>query len=328
MFRKPMCLLLAAVFALSAGSAQAATYKLATNVSEESLAGVLLSEFMTSVDKATDGRVKFRAFHNSVLGDQLQYFQQIQKGIIEAGLFNVAYLENVIPAIGVMNLPFLFLNSKDYSAVIASKEINDFLASSAKEHSFAPLGFISSTYRSLYLAKPAKTVDDVKGMKIRTMSSESYIEMLERFGLVPTPLGMSEVYSGLQMGIIDGAEGGLSGLYDMKMGEVAKHALRTEQTRLSDMVIVSLKFLENLSPEDAKTVQDEFTKLSIRSVEFVDKYDIEMQEKAKAELGVTIVDVDKAPLVKAVEPMYRAAMEDRDKKALLDVIFKIEGRTL
>ncbi len=328
MYRKSMRMFLAAVLVLSATLAQAATYKLATNVNEESLAGILLDEFMTSVDKATDGRVKFRVFHNSVLGDQLQYFQQIQKGIIEAGLFNVAYLENVIPAIGVLNLPFLFLNSEDYSKVIASREINDFLATAAKEHSFAPLGFISSTYRSLYLAKPAKTMAEAQGMKIRTMSSESYIEMLERFGLVPTPLPLSEVYSGMQMGIIDGAEGGLSGLYDMKMGEVAKYALRTEMTRLSDMVVVSLQFLEKIGAEDAKIVQDEFTRLSVKSVEIVDKHDIGMQEKAIAELGVTIYDVDKEPLVKAVEPMYRKAMEDKDKKALLDVIFKIEGRTL
>lgn len=330
MFRKTYRALLALTLALSlcAGSAAAATYKIATNVNDEGLVAIMLNEFVENVSAKTDGRVKFKIFSNSVLGDQMQYFQQIQKGIIDAGLMNTAAIENVIPVIGVLNLPFIFRNSDEYRAVLTNKEVSDIIFATAPSHNFAPLGFISSTWRSIYTVKPVATPEDIKGMKLRTMSSESYIEMLAAFGAVPTPLPLSELYSGMQMGVVDGSEGGLSGLYDMKLGEVAKYALRTEQARLSDMVVVSPKFLGKLKPEDAKIVQEEFLKISAKSVTIADEHDQRMIAKCIDELGVTVHEVDKAPLIKAVEPMYRKAMDDPAKAALIKKIFELTGRTM
>lgn len=317
---------LASVLMAFGTMAQAATFKLASNVTDDSTAGRLLAEFTANVNTQTQGRVNFKIFSNSVLGDQLQYLKQIQAGTVDAGLVNGAALENVIPAFAVMNLPYVFRTSDEYKKVLLHPDVKKVLFESASEHGFAPLGFFASGFRSIYAVKPVKSAKDIAGLKLRTMSSDTYAEMLKRFGAVPAPIPFNELHSALKMGIVDGAEGGLAGLYELKLGEVAKYAIRTEQTRLTDFVITSLKFQKSITPEDMAIVQAEFSKISAKSVTVADENEARATKLAVKEMGVTVIDVDKAPLMRAVEPMYAKAMEDKAKQPLLKAIFAIEGR--
>ncbi|TNB46356.1 DctP family TRAP transporter solute-binding subunit [Martelella lutilitoris] len=319
---------LACVLAAMATNAEAKTYKLAHNVQPDSTAGHMLSEFVERVEEGTDGRVKIKIFANGVLGDQLDYFSQIQKGVIDLGLVNSAALENVIPAYGVVNLPYIFRTSEEYGAVMADPGVRAALFDEAGKHNFVPLGFLSSGFRSIYTTSPVANIDDLHGKKLRTMSSETYIEMLDRFGAVPTPLSFGELYSGLQQGVVDGAEGGLAGLWSAKFGEVAKYALETDQTRLTDFVVASQKFQDSLSPEDLEVVNSVFADISARSIEIADRSEAEDLQKAVDQLGVEVIQIDKEPLMKSVEPMYTEAAKDPGKAALLEAIFAIEGRQL
>jgi tripartite ATP-independent transporter DctP family solute receptor len=319
---------LACVAALMTTAAEARQFKIATNVSETSTAGEMVAEFAKTVEQKTAGRVTFKVFANGVLGEQLDYFQHIQKGVVDLGLINSGALENVIPAFGVVNLPYVFRTSEEYGKVMTDQSVREALFLSASKHNFVPLGFLSSGYRSLYTTKPVKDVAGLKGLKIRSLSSATYLEMIRLFGAVPTPLPFGELYAGLQQGVVDGAEGGLAGLYVAKFGEVAKYALRTEQTRLTDFLVTSKKFQEAVSPEDMQIVADVFKDISLRSIKKADADDVRDLQKAVETMGVTVVEIDKAPLMKAVEPMYTQAAGDADKRALLQAIFKIQGRSL
>ncbi|QPM90449.1 TRAP transporter substrate-binding protein DctP [Pseudooceanicola algae] len=317
----------AATLLIGATGASAATYRFATNVSDDSTAGQLIQEFADSVAEKTEGRVTFKLFNNGVLGDQPQYFQQIQKGVIDAGLLNSGTLENVLPTVGVLNLPYIVRDTAEYEMVMTSPEVQEELFKDAAEKNFAPLGFIASGFRSIYTTEPAESMADLKGRKLRSIASPTYTEMLRLFGAVPTPLSFGELYAGLQQGVVDGAEGGLGGLYVAKFGEVAKYALKTNQTRLSDFVVTSTKFREKVGAEDLEIVEAAFEEVSLKSIAFADNVEAEQLQKAVDEMGVTVVDVDIAPFIAAVEPMYTEAQSDPDKKSLIETIFAIEDRS-
>lgn len=324
LFKKAL-LIAGAVVALSA-NAQAATYKFAVNIADNGSTAEALHDFADGVEERTDGRVKIKFFWNGVLGSQDSYLQQIQKGVVDLGLVNSATLENLIPTFGAINLPYVFRTADEYGKVMDDPAVKEVLFTSAAEHRFAPLGYLSSGFRSLYVTKPVEDISGLAGLKIRTMSSATYIEMLRRFGAVPTPLARSELFAGMQQGVVDGAEGGLAGLYDGKLGEVAKWALKTDQTRLTDFTVTSLQFRDKLDPEDLTIVEEEFARVSADTLAVADKHQNEAAEMAAKEYGVTIVDIDTAPLMEAVEPMYEEARKDEGKRQLLDTIFEIEGR--
>lgn len=319
-------LIAALMISAIAAPAAAKNYRFATNVSDDSTAGQLIRQFADAVAKRTEGRVEFELFMNGQLGDQLQYFQQIQRGVVDLGLVNSAALENVIPAFGVVNLPYVFRTSQEYGEVMTNPEVRGALFAAAEKHNFWPLGFLSSGFRSLYTTKPVESMADLKGMKLRTMSSPTYIEMLTLFGAVPTPLPFGELYSGMQQGIVDGAEGGLGGLYVANFGEVAKYALETNQTRLTDFVVTSVRFHKGLSVEDLAAVEEEFEKVSLASIAFADESEAKQLQMAVDQMGVEVVKVDTAPFIEAVRPMYEAARADEAKKPLIEAIFQIENR--
>lgn len=319
-------LVLAASFSSLGVAALADNYRLATNVSAESTAGLLVGGFAEAVEARTEGRVTFKLFQNGVLGEQAQYLQQIQQGVLDAGLVNSGTLENVAPAMGVVNLPYVFRTSEEYAAVMGSEDVRSAMSEALADKNMAPLGYISSGFRSIYSTKPVNGIEDLKGMKLRAIASPTYIEMLTLFGATATPLPFGELYAGLQQGIVDGAEGGLAGLYTAKFGEVAKYAIVTNQTRLTDFVVTSTKFRDKVSAEDLAIIDEEFAKVSLESVAFADAAEKADLEKAVAEMGVTVTQVDTQPFIDAVAPMYEAARQDPEKKPLIETIFKIENR--
>ncbi len=325
---RSLMIAVACIAGLMATGAEAKTYKFATNTTADVGPGALIGEFVEAVDERTDGRVKIKVFANGVLGSQEDYLQQIQKGVVDLGLVNSATLENIIPEFSVVNLPYVFRTLDEYGKVMSNPEIQDMLFESAESHNFVPLGFFSNGFRSLTLTKPVNTMADLKGMKIRTLSSQTYVDMYTAFGAVPTPMAFGDVFPALQQGVIDGAGGSLSGLYDLNYGQAAKYAALTEHTRLTDFVVVSDKFRESLSPEDMAIVQEELMKVSLKSLEFIDSQFARSAELGAEKFGVTIVEIDKAPFMEAVQPMYQEAAEDPKKRALLEAIFAIEGRQL
>ncbi|MGD8174771.1 TRAP transporter substrate-binding protein DctP [Marinimicrobium sp. ARAG 43.8] len=327
-FRSTALLLLALISLGDSICAWAGTYRIATSVQKDGTAGRLIEEAVQHIEQRTQGRVRFKVFHNGLLGDQLQYLQQVQRGVIDAGLVNSAALESVIPEFGVINMPYLFRSADEYRAVMSDPKVHQALFASAARHHFAPLAFLSSDFRSIYTTVPVNSIDDLKGLKLRSIPSKTYIEMLQRFGATPVLLPFGELYSGLQQGVVDGAEGGLAGIYQAKFGEVAKYALVTEQTRLTDFVVTSLQFPEKLQPEDWAIVQEEFRKVSLKSVAFAEANETNAVALAKESMGVRFVPVDKTPFINAVEPMYREALQDPIQRATLKAIFRAAGREL
>lgn len=312
--------------AVSAVTAHAATYRMATMVTEDSTAGKLLAEFAEAVTARTEGRVKFKMFHNGVLGEQAQYLQQIQTGVIDAGLVNSGTLETVVPAFGVMNLPYAFRTSEEYAKVMTDPNVLKTLETSAEAQKINVLGFLSSGFRSIYTTKPVSDFAGLKGLKLRSIASPTYTEMVTLFGAVPTPLPFGELYSGLQTGVVDGAEGGLAGLWVAKFGEVAKYALVTNHTRLTDFIVTSAEFTDKVGAQDMALLQEEFQKVSLKSIEFADKSEADQLAQAVEKLGVTVAKTDLAPFMAAVAPMYEKARADAAKQPMIEAIFAITGR--
>lgn len=325
---KPLIIAFTCSVGLMASGAQAKTYKFATNTKEDVGAGALIGEFAEAVDERTDGRVKIKVFANGVLGSQEDYLQQIQKGVVDLGLVNSGTLENIIPEFSVVNLPYVFRTLEEYGEVMTNPEIQDLLFETASSHRFAPLGFFSNGFRNMILKEPVYKMEDLKGMKIRSLSSQTYVDMYSAFGAVPTPMPFGDVFPALQQGVIDGTDGTLSGLYDLNYGQAAKYAARTDHTRLTDFVVLSDKFRDSLSPEDMEIVKEELMKVSVKSLDVIDGEFERSAEKGVEKFGVTIVDVDKAPFMEAVKPMYEEAAQDPKKKKLLEAIFTLEGRQL
>ncbi|MGF1720475.1 TRAP transporter substrate-binding protein DctP [Vibrio kyushuensis] len=321
-------LLSALLITSMAFSVQARVYKLATNTPANSPAGEVLQEFVDAVKEKTDNRVNIRVYWSGALGGQTQYVSQIQSGVIDFGLLNSGMLENLQPEIGVINLPYIFRSLDDYQKVMSSDYMNNELLSKTSQNGFEVLGYLSNGFRSLHTSTPVKSIDDIKGLKIRAMATDTYIAMLQELGAIPVPLEFTETYTALQQGMVDGAEGSLAGLWEIKFGEVTKYGIRTEQTRLTDFIVLSKRASNKIAEDDLSIIRNEMKIASERSIEVVDTAHAVSERLAVEKMGVQLTDIDKQPWIDAMRPLYKSAAKNVDKREVLERIFEIQGREL
>jgi tripartite ATP-independent transporter DctP family solute receptor len=210
------------------------------------------------VEKLTDGRIKVEIFPNSQLGDSEAMSTSVKSGTLDAVMSSAANLANAVPSADVFNLPFLF---KDTLQVM--RAANGELGAKLKprvEASFncEVVGWANDGSRNMWNGKrPIRKPEDLQGLKMRGVSSSRIMrDTFLAFGAIPTPLAYSETYTGLQTGVIDGADFGVVDMLELKLYQVTKYLTLTHQISPAGIFIVSKKFLNRLSPADQQLVRD------------------------------------------------------------------------
>jgi len=156
----------------------------------------------------TDGKLEIKVFPGGVLGDEKQMIEQAQMGAIDMIRISMAPVAAILPDIEVFTLPYVFRDEDHMHKVIdgdIGKSIGEKLTNNPKSR-LVFLGWMDSGTRNLITKTPVTTPEALKGMKIRVQGSPVALATLKAMGANAVAMGVSEVYSGMQTGVIDGAE--------------------------------------------------------------------------------------------------------------------------
>lgn len=302
---------------LAIGAHAATTLKLSHNQSKEIPVHKAMEHFADKVKEYTDGEIKIRIYPNAQLGTQRESVELVQSGGLSLAKSNAAELEAFEPLYGVFNLPYIFKDVDHYYTVLTG-DIGEEILNASKDKGFIGITYYDAGARSFYAGKAIKHPDDLKGMKIRVQPSPTAVKMIELLGASPTPIAFGELYTALQQGVVDGAENNESALVDNRHGEVSKFYSYDRHTMIPDVLVMSLKDWEKLTPEQ----QDAFKKAARESMMLQKELWVENTNKVIAEardqLGVTFVeDVDVDAFAKKVLPMHEEAGKASPKAAEL-----------
>ena len=181
-------------------------------------------EFARLVEERTEGRIKIEVFTGGQLGgDEQAILEQVQFGAIDFTRVNFAPMTEFAPILNLLQMPYLFTDADHMHKVIDS-EIGKELLDSVEAGNFIGLALYDAGTRNFYNSvRPIKTVEDMKGLKIRTTQSQLIVDMVEALGASATPMAFGEVYSSLQTGVIDGAENNWVSYDQNSHYEVAKY---------------------------------------------------------------------------------------------------------
>ena len=172
-------------------------------------------------------------------------------------------------------------------------------------HGLVGLAYYDSGARSFYnVMRPIVTPDDLTGMKIRVQSSELFVEMVSALGANPTPMSFGEVYESLVLGTIDGSENNWPSYESTRHFEVANYYTRTEHSMAPEVLVMSKRSWDKLSPEDQRLVR-EAARASVPVMRQIwDKRVKSSREQVLANGNQVIETIDKAPFRDAVQPVY------------------------
>ncbi|MFZ5966889.1 MAG: TRAP transporter substrate-binding protein [Bacillota bacterium] len=301
------------------------TLKLAHNLNEQHTVHLALVEFARLAEEKSAGKIKVEIYPNGQLGSESEVLEQLQVGAVAMTKVSAAALTTYAEGYNAFTLPYVFADQGHFFKSMESDAVKA-LYESTMDKGFVGLTFYNSGARSFYTAKkPILTPADLKGVKIRVMGFQSQTDMVEVMGGTPVGMPYGEVYTSLQSGVIDGAESNETALTNGKHGEVAKHFSLDEHTMIPDILVISSKVWETLSPEQQTIVKEAAVESTEYHKPLWDKAIEDAKKEASETMGVTFHEVDKEPFRKAVEPMLsKYGTESPEVKKLLDAFKALE----
>lgn len=274
--------------------------------------------FKQTVEIQSAGKVKVEIYPNNQLGNQRDVVEGIQLGTIQ--MSNIAsVMAGFVRELNIFELPFLFENKDHFYAVLDS-ELGKSLRPAFEKRGFHLLGYFDAGVRHVMTVdKPILAIDDLKGLKIRTMENPLHLAAFKAFGANPLPMAYGELYTALEQHVIDGAEAANTNYLSKKFYEPAPNWAQVGWINLIETVVMSRYFYERL-PLEHKKIVDAAADEMIRKER---QWYSESEEQALMRLGekgVKITTLDLKPFVEASQEVYK---EWADKVGGMDLIERI-----
>jgi len=302
--RKLLCSTALAI-ALSAGTAGAQIVTKMSGIQPLDHPATYAEKFFAEqVGILTNGTVKVENYHNTQLGDAVANVQSVRNGTIGFTVVSASNLNQVVPAMDMFSLPFIFKNENHFWWYLAQPQAEKFVKA-LEEKGIKKLAYIDSGSRNLFTQVAVKSPADMKGQKIRVMASPVMVKTMEALGATGVPVAWAELYTALQTGVVDGAENNHPSVVAKKFYEVSKYYTLDEHMRIPDLLVVSMKFFNSLNPQQQAAVVQAgaLTQAYMRGAWKIS----EVKDLAALKAKFTeIIVPDKQPFMDAVKPLVTA----------------------
>ncbi|MEP7182011.1 MAG: TRAP transporter substrate-binding protein [Betaproteobacteria bacterium] len=295
----------AAALALCALSATAQTnMKINISLAQNSHQGVAIDTFAREVEKRTNGRYKVQPFYSGSLGAERESVEAVQLGTQELTFTSTGPVPNFVPEVAILDIPFLFRDYAQARAVLDGPIGQDLLQKFPSKGIVA-LAWGENGFRHMTNSKHVVNVpEDLKGLKMRTMENPVHIQAYKAFGIIPTPMAFTEVFTALQQGTVDGQENPLSVITSAKLDQVQKYLSLTGHVYSPALILMNKAQWDKLSPADKQAFLDAAKEAVKANRARVD----EDEKKAVADLrskGMNVVEnLDKSKFQAALTPTY------------------------
>jgi TRAP-type transport system periplasmic protein len=269
--------------------------------------------FKECVEKSAPGKLSVAVHHSAALGSETQVLQQIQLGTTQMSVCTTGPIEAFVPEIKALEMPFVF-PSYEAADKVLDGPIGQDLAKKFEKSGFVALAFLDNGFRNVTNSKKAaKTPEDLKGLKIRTMEAPTHLAIWRAIGANPTPMAWP-IFTQLQQGVIDGQENPIAVIYAAKLPEAGQKYLTLTRHVYSALVFVANKaFVDGLPAAERKVVVDCARTASLQGRSFIRDNEVKQLTELKA-AGMQVEDKpDLAAFRKATAPVIDSASGDTKK---------------
>jgi tripartite ATP-independent transporter DctP family solute receptor len=259
------------------------------------------------LEQVTNGRLSIQMYPSMQLGGEKEMIEQAQVGALALARISVGPMGPLVPELNVFNLPFMFRDAAHMEKVIDGP-IGDEMLKKLTDHPTAGLVglcWMNAGTRNVYNSKrPVKSVEDLKGLKIRMMGNPVFVDTMNSLGGNGVSMGFDQLISAMQTGVVDGAENNYPTYASGQHYRYAKYFSLTEHLMIPEILVFSKRVWNTLSKDDQALIM----KLAKEAQQEQRKLWYEMEEKSLKEIkeaGVEIVPVaDKQKFQDAVKPVW------------------------
>lgn len=273
------------------------------------------------LEAATNGRIKLKMYPNMALGDEKSMIEQTQAGGIDILRTSLGPMGPVVPDVNVFNMPFVFRNA-DHMRKVIDGPIGDEILKKITDSSvnLVGLAWMDGGTRNLYSKKAVRKPADLAGQKIRMMGNPLFVDTMNAMGGNGVSMGMAELFSSMQTGVVDGAENNEPTYVTQNHFTVAKFYSRTAHLIIPEILVFSKAKWNKLSADDQALIKKLAREAQMEQRKLWDEKVADSVAKMKA-AGVTVIDdVDQPAFFKATQPV-----RDKYGAAYADLINRIQA---
>lgn len=315
----------------STGDAAEETYnwRLAHEEYDGDMQDVYCKEFAQKLNENSGGRINLEIYPVGQIGDALQQCELLQNGGLEFAIISPGNTGTVVPENQLFSLHFLFPQDWDKTQEVlkTSEALNTMLHDKYVEKKIKPLSFWTEGAMAWTSNISLKDINSFKGLKFRTMQSPMIIAAYQAYGANPTPMSYTEVYSGLQLNMIEGQENPLSAIHTSKFHEVQKYLTESYSNLFITATCVNPTFFEGLPEDIQQIVLDTIEEMIPRSFEIQEELNGGALEKITSETDITVEslsDEEREAYKEAAQQAYSVYKDvvGEDGAAILDKLIE------
>lgn len=294
----------------AAPAADPIVIKLAHMNADTHAASVALQQFKEDIEADTNGAIVIDLYGNSVLGGENEVEQMVELGTVDASLLmGMGYWQGMDERVAVDEMPFLF-KSKENARNAYDGEFGDRLKEIIHECSgLTVVNFWESGLRHYTNnIRPINVPEDVPGIKFRSYQGPYRMAMFKALGVDAVPISMSELFTALQQGTVDGQENPLSTIVASAFCEVQKYLTLSGHIYNTATLCFNTDLWNSLSPEYQEIISTRAAEASAYCRQLMDENEEALIQTCK-DAGMEVNELDKDAFRTALQPVYDMYIE-------------------
>ena len=248
---------------------------LAHGTSEQQLGGLNCTTFKEEIEARSNGKITVEVYPNAQLGTDAESFTSTQMGTIQMTWMATGSYVSYIPAVGILSQPMMFTDINEcYKLLETGTEFRTFINDLFKENELVCVGMSPTAFRTMSSNIKIESMDDFKGVNIRTIDDKFQKEFWNALGCNATPLAFGELYIALQQGLMDAQENPLDTIVNNNLGEVQKYIIMTDHVPFISTFIMNKAFYESMPEEYQElvtTILDEIAADDLKNYESINQ---------------------------------------------------------
>ena len=289
------CAFAAALVMLSVGGiAQAASLKIATLAPDGTSWMKEMRAAGKRIEAQTEGRVKLKFYPGGVMGNHQTVLRKMRIGQLHGGAFSAGEVVQIYPDMHLYSLPFLFRSEDEVRYV--RETLDPLLIKGLEERGLVSAGIIGGGFAYIMSEKRIANASDLKGRSVWVPEGDvvSYTGF-EVAGVTPKALPLSDVYTGLQTGLLDTVVNTPVGAIAFQWHTKIRHMADLRLGYVSGVLAFDKKALKRVSEADQAIMQETLSEVAA-SLDALNRVDNEQALAALANQGIKIHAVPKDDL--------------------------------
>ena len=288
---KPFLAVVISACLATAATAQTQTLRIAGNFAADHSSSKAMEIFKEDVKRLSGGALEVDLFPSMQLGGAKENVDAVRAGTIFGTWVGTAFVSRLVPEIEAISLPFVF-ESRDDAFRVIDGPVGTMLDKKLGEKGFTALGWMELGARHVTNNKrPIKTLEDLKGLKIRLQPNETHLATFRAFGTNPVAMDVKELYSALQQGVVDGQENPYPIILASRYFEVQKYLSNTSHFFDFIVIVANKRQFDALSADNKKALTEALKTATLAQR----KMAAESDATARAELMAKGMQLDELP---------------------------------